>query len=217
MKRTNWLVAVAVLAVATAIPAAAQEKKQVEGYIAGGYTTPMSKASDYFTGGWNISGGAILRPAPEKPFGIRFDLGYNDMGASQNLVDIAQSRGLRVDSGRLTMGTLTVDALWEFGSQDHFGGYIGLGIGGYRRYMELTNTVLVPGYICDPWWGWCYPAAVPGDVVAANDTLTKFGYNASVGMRFPVGSGQMFLEARYHYMISDPSTEIIPVLIGYRF
>jgi hypothetical protein len=58
---------------------------------------------------------------------------------------------------------------------------------------------------------------VVGDVITQDDKLTKFGYSASVGLTFPAGRGEMYLEARYHYMISDPATEYVPILIGYRF
>jgi len=110
-----------------------------------------------------------------------------------------------------------VDALLEFGHPDHVGGYVGLGIGGYRRYVELTNTVLVSGIYCDPWWGYCWETLFPGDVIQASDTLTKFGYNAVVGVTFPAGHGTMFVEGRYHRMDSEVATEYIPISIGYRF
>jgi hypothetical protein len=214
MKRTSLAVAAALSLTIAVSPAAAQG---VQGYIAGAYVSPMGTANDYFTGGFNFSGGAIFHPVPSRPFGIRLDFGYNEMGVASGVLSRAQQLGFQVDNGRMSVGSITVDALWHFGHPGHFGGFVGLGVGGYRRYVELTNTVVIPGYICDPWWGWCYPGLVPGDVVTANDTVTKFGYNASVGMTFPVGAGEMYLEARYHYMITDPATEFLPFLIGYRF
>jgi hypothetical protein len=206
-----------VVALMASAPALAQEKKEVQGYVAGGYSSPAGAAGDYTNGGWNVSGGVLLRPAPHSPFAVRFDLGYSYMGANNNALNVANSSGLRVDDGYMSLWNLTAEGLWEFGNPDHVGGWVGVGFGGYRRYLELTNTVIVPGYVCDPWWGWCYPAAVPGDVIQANDTLTKFGYSATAGINFAVGPGQMYIEGRYHWMDSTKYTEYYPILIGYRF
>jgi hypothetical protein len=219
MKRAGVFVVLAMLIVASAVSAMAQEEGPVQGYIAGGYSQPMGRLDDVVDGGWNISGGAIYSPSPTKPVAIRFDLGFNTWDASTSAIQsIPGNTGQAlIDGGYVNMWTLTGDVLYQFGKPDHVGGYVGLGIGGYRRYAALTNNVLVPGYICDPWWGYCYTAAVTGSQTVAHDTLTKFGYNASLGITFPVGNGSMYLEARYHYMISDPATEFVPILIGYRF
>jgi hypothetical protein len=218
MKRAAWLLVSGVLVVATTMPANAQaERKEVQGYFAGGYVAPVAKASEFLSDGWNLSGGAIFRPNPSNPFAARLDFGISRMNASQGVVNFANSAGLRADDGFARMGNLTLEGLWEFGKPGHVGGYIGVGFGGYRRYTALTATALVSGIYCDPWWGWCYPYTTVGDVVTKDDSLTKFGYSASVGVTFPAGPGEMYLEARWHYMISDPATEYIPILIGYRF
>ena len=219
MKRASLLVVLGLLVFATAFPAMAQDEGPIAGYIAGGYTEPLGKLSDYVDGGWNISGGAIWSPSPTKPLGIRFDLGFNTWDAKTSAIqNIPGNVGQAfVDGGYVNMWTLTGDVLWKFGKPDHVGGYIGLGIGGYRRYAALTNEVVVPGYICDPWWGYCYTGVVGANQTVAHDTLTKFGYNAALGVTFPVGSGDLYLEARYHYVLGDPAVEFVPILIGYRF
>jgi hypothetical protein len=218
MKRASWFVVVLVLAVAAAVPAKADEGDPIQGYVAGGYAEVMGGASDYLTGGWNLSGGAIFSPSPSKPFSVRFDLGFNTWDATQAAIDNVSGSGVGyVDGGYANMWSLTTDALWHFGKPDHVGGYVGLGIGGYRRYAALTNYVTQIGYICDPWWGYCYYAPYTGSQTVAHDTLTKFGYNASLGVTFPVGNGEMYLEARYHYIVSTQLDEYLPILIGYRF
>lgn len=217
MKRARWFASVLVLAVATGIPAMAATGDPIQGYVAGGYAQPLGDADDYLNGGWNLSGGMIWNFSASKPFGIRFDLGFNTWDASQSAIDNYQGTGAAyVDGGYANMWTLTADVLWKFGKPDRVGGYIGLGVGGYRRYAALTNYVTQVGYICDPWWG-CYYAPYTGSQTVAHDTLTKFGYNASIGMTFPVGAGEMYIEARYHYVDTYPSTDFVPVLIGYRF
>jgi hypothetical protein len=217
MKWASWFVVLGVLAVSVAMPTHAQDKKEVQGYIAGGYVMPEGRAGDYLDDGWNISGGVIFRPAPDKPFGVRLDLGYSSMDANSTAIEAATAQGLRVDDGYVSLGNLTAEVLWEFGNPGKFGGYVAVGGGGYRRYAALTTTVLTNGVICDPWWGYCYPAVVTGQAVAQSDSLTKWGWSAAAGATFAVGSGQLYLEARYHWMMSSPTTEIFPVLIGYRF
>jgi len=218
MNCARCLVVVGALAIATAIPSHADSGEPVQGYVAGGYAQPLGDADDSLGGGFNISGGVIWHPNPAGPFGLRGDIGFNLWNASNSAINNLQGPGTAiVDGGYASMFTLTVDALWRFGKPDHFGGYVGLGIGGYRRYAALTNEVLVPGYICDPYWGYCYNATTTGYQVVADDTLTKLGANASVGILFPVGSGEMYFEARYHYVDTTKGTEFIPIVLGYRF
>lgn len=219
MRRAVWFMVFAVLVVAATLPASAQgdERKEIQGYFAGGYVAPQGRAGELLNDGWNISAGALLRPLPGKPLAVRVDFGFSRMDASRNTLEFANSLGLQADDGFVNQSNLTAEVLWEFGHPGHVGGYIGVGMGGYRRYSALTATALIDGIYCDPWWGWCYPAATVGDVITHDDKLTKFGYSAAVGMTIPAGHGEMYIEARYHYMISDPSTEYIPILIGYRF
>jgi len=216
MNCAKWFIAAGVLAVAVAIPAQAQNKKEVQGYIAGGYVMPEGQAADFVNGGWNLSGGAIFRPRPDKPFGVRLDLGYSDMGANNYAVNAGTSAGYRVDGGYMSMGNLTAEFLYEFGNPDKFGGYLAVGGGGYRRYAALTANVNSVGYICDPWWG-CYYAPYTGSQTIASDSLIKWGWSVAGGATFAVGNGQLYLEARYHWMMSNSSTQYFPILIGYRF
>ncbi len=216
MKRTSWFVVLGVLAVAAAMPAQAQDKKEVQGYVAGGYVTPFGNADDYLDAGWNISGGVIFRPMPAKPFGVRLDLGYSSMDANQNALNLGIAADYLVDGGYMSMGNLTAEFMWEFGNPDKFGGYLAVGGGGYRRYAALTANVTQLGTVCDPYWG-CYTAAYTGDQTIVSDSLIKWGWSVAGGMTFAVGNGQLYLEARYHWMMSSPSTQYMPILIGYRF
>ena len=72
-------------------------------------------------------------------------------------------------------------------------GYGLLGIGAYHRYAERTQTALLGGCICDPWWGYCYPGVVPGQAIVASISTTKFGWNAGLGVEFlPIQVGFRF-------------------------
>jgi len=212
MKRASWFVVLGVLVVAAAIPAQAQDKKEVQGYIAGGYVQPFGNADDFLNAGWNISGGAIFRPMPDKPFGVRLDLGYSSMDADNAVLSGTIPGSFLVDDGYVSMGNLTAEFMWEFGNPDKFGGYLAVGGGGYRRYAALTADVPV-GY-CDYYWGCWYGT---GTETLADDSLIKWGWSVAGGATFAVGSGQLYVEARYHWMMSSPSTQYFPILIGYRF
>ena len=219
MKCARGFVAVLVLIVAAVIPASAAEGDPIQGYIAGGYSQPLGDAEDYVNGGWNLSGGMIWNFSQSKPFAVRFDLGFNTWDAKNSVIqNIPGNVGQAfVDGGYANMWTLTADALWKFGKPGGVGGYLGVGMGGYRRYAALTNEVIVPGYYCDPWWGYCYTGAVGATQTVAHNTLTKFGFNSALGVTFPVGNGALYLEAQLHYVDTPQATEFIPVLIGYRF
>jgi len=220
MKRWLGLVAAVALGTIIAAPAHAQgtTKKQIEGYIAGGYVLSEGDTGDFTDDGWDISGGVIFRPAPDRPFAFRADVGYNWFDANRTAIDVAQSQGLFVNDGDMSLGTLTVEAMYEFGGNGGVGGYVAVGFGGMRRYGQLTTTVPVSGIWCDPWTGFCYPGYTQGQAVVADDTLTKFEYSVGAGVTFPVGGGTMYVEARYHWMnADDPSTQMLPILLGYRF
>jgi len=180
-------------------------------HFALGWSGTLGDAADIANDGWNISGGVTLLPNPQRPFGVRFDLGYNwwDIKTS-GLPNIV------VDDGAASMWSLTSQAVWEFGGKGSVGGYLALGIGGYSRYARVSETVYYDGIYC--WWGYCYPTVIGGSAVVADDRLTKFGYNGGLGITFELSSGsQFYLEVQYHAMISDPTTEYMPVLIGWRF
>jgi opacity protein-like surface antigen len=218
MKRT-MLALVLALAFVSPTALAQAPPKPYSGYIAGGYTTAYGDTADAVNDGWNISGGAIMHPNPNSPLSYRVDVGYNYFGVSRDLINQANANSpVRTDDGWASMFTVTVDALWSFGKPDHPNLYIGLGVGGYRRYVQLTQEALFGGTICDPWWGICYPGVVAGDVITADDKLTKIGYNASLGMTFPTSSGgKLFVEGRFHHMDSENATEFIPITFGYRW
>ena len=217
MKRSLVMTTLALSAFLVAMPASAQDKKEIQGYAAAGYVEPEGDVGKFVGGGWNISGGAILRPSPQKPFAIRFDLGYNRFWATNSTINKIKGSSLGsaiVTDGYLSLTTLSAEGLYEFGGHGRVGGYIGVGVGGMYRYAALTSN-WVSGVYCDPWTGICYNS---GSAIVDDDSLTKLEFSAAAGMTFNLGNGQMYLEARYHWMDgASPSTEMLPILIGYRF
>jgi opacity protein-like surface antigen len=113
---------------------------------------------------------------------------------------------------------MTADFIWSPGTGS-VSPYIIGGVGVYRLEAELTS----PGVIIYPpvcgWW-WCIPGGVaPGTVVQASESSTDAGLNLGIGLNWELSSGsQLYLEAKYHYVDSDPQeTTYVPVVIGYRW
>jgi hypothetical protein len=207
-----------VLLVASTAAVAQVQSKPVVGHFAGGYAMPQGGASELVDNGWNISGGATFRLS--NAFGLRLDLGYSWFDATRQALDSANSGAVvRVDDGWASMGNLSFDGLYEFGGKGHIGGYFGAGLSIYSRYWALTREAIISGIWCDPWTGWCYPYTTVGDAISDNDRLTKLGYNAVLGITFPLRSGkQLYLEGAFHSMNTDPKrTEYLPILFGFRW
>jgi hypothetical protein len=219
MNKATLLVALLVLSISP-VAFAQVGSDPIVGHFAGGWVEPQGKTADVVDPGWNFSGGATFFRDPHKPLGIRLDVSYNWFWATKQTLDSANGSGAvqRVDDGFASMFAVTVDAIYDFSRKGHIGGYIGAGLGGYTRYWQLTTETVVGGWWCDPWTGWCYPSTVPGYVVADSDRLTKMGYQAVAAITFPMPSGaQLYLEASYHWMDTDPSTTYMPILLGWRW
>ena len=203
---------------------AAQPAPPVTWLVNAGYSPTVGTTKDYLQGGWIIGGGVVYQFQPASPFALQFDLAYSDYNATHNLINLANSKpcvtpcGLQIDGGRGDVWQVTMAGRFSGDLSPAVRGYGLLGIGAYHRYVELTQTALGTGYICDPWWGFCYPGVVAGDVIVANKSQTKFGWNVGLGLEFPLSyGGAWFLEVRYHWITGDKQTEFVPIQIGYRF
>ena len=179
-----------------------------------GYSMVQGTPGDVLDDGYTIGFGAVMRPNPKQPIGYRFELTYDwwDVNTG-NLPDL----GITVDDGDGDQWSLRSGIQYEsHGDKVKFIG--GVGIGAYRLHANLTNTIYVPGYICDPYWWWyCYPGLVPGDVILSNKTLTKFGYYATAGVSFPLTNSDIYIEAQYHWVNVEDYFETLPIVVGWRF
>lgn len=96
--------------------------------------------------------------------------------------------------------------------------YLTAGYGLYHRSLTLTRPATVPELVCDPFFGFCFPANVGVDqVVASNDTY-KAGFNTGGGFDISLGDRRMklFVEARYHRMFTNHGNDftLVPVTFG---
>jgi opacity protein-like surface antigen len=200
-------------------PAVLAANTSVTGVLSAGYTPTVGKTSDYLQGGWTVGGGIIVQPQPSSRFALQFDLSYSGFRATRNLIDLAQSQSVfRIDDGYGSIWSLTAAGRYTTPLNQSVSGYGLLGIGAYHRYIAMTQTAYGVGYICDPWWGYCYPGIFAGDLVVADTSQTKFGWNVGLGLEFPRRyGGAWFIEARYHWIDGSEATEYVPIQIGFRF
>ena len=105
-----------------------------------------------------------------------------------------------------------------------FGGYAIGGGGWYRRTDTLSRTVIVPGTVCIPAWGWWVPICdgglVPAEQVLAERTDNVFGANVGGGVTYRLTESGMnvYAEARFHYApTKNVYTRVIPVTFGVRW
>lgn len=204
-----------------ALPAQAQSpERPLRWQVNGGYSITQGETRDYLRNGWIMGFGLNWTPRPESPFSLLAELHYSGYDATRELVRIANlsSGSVRIDDGDGDIWGIDVNAVYRVPLGAQARGYVTGGIGEYRRQVRLTQTVLLPGYYCDWWWGYCYGGYVPGDLVVAKQSTTRFAWNAGIGVEFPLRSGNtFFIDARYHQLQTGRSTEIIPIQVGLRF
>jgi opacity protein-like surface antigen len=219
MSKFGKSMGVAALALSSAAlaPATLASDGPVSWIVNGGYADAIGTTADYLKAGWTLGTGLMLQPDWTETWALQLDLSYSDFNATSKLVQLGQTQRFRTDSGSGDIWGLTADARYTM-PLDGPRGYGLFGVGIYHRYVELTQTALGTGYICDPWWGYCYQGVVVGDLVVANRSNTKLGLNVGIGVEFPLQSeSSWFIEARYHWINGDKPTEFIPIQIGFKF
>lgn len=190
--------------------AGSDDPTQWHGWI--GYSGIGGDVSDIAKDGWSLGFGVLYTP-PKGVIQVRGDLGYDFWDIKTGDIPTGE---VHIDDGDAS--SFSFRAGVQAGTdRDGFNFYGGVGIGGYYLRAQLTETALIPGTICDPWWGYCYPAVVEGDVILADDSTTKFGYYAMIGGSFEVGAGEMFIEATYHWVQTQQSVEYYPIVLGFRW
>jgi opacity protein-like surface antigen len=217
--RVSHTASFALLALVCAAHACAQDRP-IQWHFAGGYSITSGTTADYLDDGWMLSGGLTWKPQPASPLAFMAELHYSSYSVTNDLIHLANlpTGTARIDDGwgNIFGGDLNAVYKIPFGARAR--GYLTAGIGEYYRQIRLTETVLVAGTYCDPWWGFCYQGVVPGQAIVADESTTRFAWNVGVGVEFPMGNGAAwFIDARYHELQTKQSTAFIPIQIGLRF
>lgn len=203
------------------------QEAPVHWHLMGGYSETLGHTADYLQGGYVIGGGFSVTPTPGSPLDLSFDLSYSDHNATNSFVNVnQQATNGQVDSGRGTFWSATGNLVFHV-PLGYARAYAIGGVGAYHERIELTQTFLFGGGLfCDPFTGFCEGGFDVGQSVVASHDVTKFGWNAGVGVEFPmlIGYGRRyaygpswFIEARYHRINTPMATEYVPIEIGLRY
>lgn len=192
-----------------------------------GWAFAQGDTADVADDDFTFSGGALFWPS-DWPVGIELQAGYTNLEISRaairainDQIDMDPNNSGEIDGGEYESWSFTVNGLWGPGRQSN-GLYLTAGIGVFDIEGVLTNTGLIyyPP-ICSPWyWWWCVPGGFgPGSIVRARGSTTELGWNAGLGYGFPLGDGQLYIEAKYTDIDTPSSSgvEVIPLRVGYRF
>ena len=204
---------------AAADAAQAQDAPQLRWQAMTGFSDPIGSTRNYLQGGYLIGGGFSVTPTRSSPLDLRFDLSYSAHNATNYLLELGQqAANTAVDNGTGTFwsgtGNLVLHVPLAYGVRAY--GIAGIGV--YHSRVELTqyDPYGYGYYNCDPFSGFCQ--GVGGSLLVASSGVTKFGWNAGVGVEFELPYGRAwFIESRYHRINTTAPIEYVPITIGYRF
>jgi opacity protein-like surface antigen len=187
-------------------------------HVNAGAALATGRSSSFLNTGWTVGGGVTYRHQPQDRFALQLDLGYSAYSASRTLVDLGQQKlQYSIDGGHGDVWALTLAGKYTLPLTHKMNGYALLGIGGYHESLQLTETGIFGGVVCN-YWGYCYVVAADGDITVASKSLTKLGWDVGLGLEFPLrGRSSWFIESRYHSVLGEKSIEYLPLQIGYRF
>ena len=183
-------------------PAGAQDGPPVGINVGGGVLMPLSGLKDAFDTGWNGGIGATFNVSPT--FGLQAEYMYNWMPGPEKTILVSPVPG-GVGSAQLIESnhnthSLTFNGLVSSPRTATVGGYGVGGIGYYHRTVQLTSPAVGYATVCDPYWYWCYPAAVSVDNILVDRSQDNFGINVGGGVTFGGESVKFYAEIRYHYV-----------------
>jgi hypothetical protein len=196
----------------------ALERKPLSWHLDAGYVLTDDSTSDFLEDGWMLEGGVTWRPEGG-PIALRADLRYLGFDVDDDVVSLGGTPAVpaSVDDGDAAIFGLNLGASYNFEFAATGSGYLTVGLGPYYRDVELTQTLLVPGIACEPFFGICFNALAPSEVVVADSETTRLGWSAALGIEYPFREGAVFLEARYLRIETERPTELVPIQIGFRF
>ena len=173
------------------VSAPAVRAQGAEFALGGGIGVPLGDFDDASKLGWH--GLAALSFVPEGwPVGIQVDGSYQQFA----LDDAAAPIGFSDLKTRLIMGTGNVVFKFKTSEESTFRPYLIGGVGIYNSKVTGQDD--------------------PGDVLGGGQT--DFGLNAGAGFDFKAGGAGLFIEGRFHNVMTDGSDlQFIPITVGIRF
>lgn len=191
------------LLAALAAPAALAEF-----HVYGGGSFISGEASTIAADGWHLGFGGIADRGD--PIAWRWDLGVD----GHDMRPAAITNAL-ADDGDVTTTLLRFGPQWDFeGYDSRF--YLNAMVGYYWTRVSTSVDVLVPGIICDPYWGWCWNVLVPGVQILEERQANDWGYSATMGYEWG-SDARWFIELQYHQARQGEGYAFAPLVIGVRW
>jgi hypothetical protein len=210
---------VLVLSLAAMLSASAAEAlpdkgRDLTGNVYGGWAAPQGDAGDIAKDGWLLGGGVAYQPR-NWVVGLTFGIEYGEFDLERRVVDLFEGTG-----GDVTIWGVPVGVTWSPDTEGGFGFYLSGGAGMYRvegRIFDIGIVEYPP--VCDPWLWWCIPGGIGiGEGVRDSESTTRPGVFAAAGLSFETGGlSEIYVEIRWQQINTKERTEIIPVLVGFRW
>ena len=183
-------------------------------HVGGGFSTPTHAAGQDLDTGWDFAMGGGYKF--NRYLSLNLDYGYNRW----NLNDAALAR-FQEPGGRTSVWHLTLNPEVHFNPRGKVDFYTTAGFGLYHRDLILTEPVTATIFVCDPFFGFCFPEQTTINEVVAQFDDYKGGFNAGAGLSYRLGYSRMrfFSEARYERMFSSSGADLtyVPVTFGLRW
>jgi hypothetical protein len=194
---------------------AAPAKLQVEG----GAAVTTGTTGTFLDNGWTVGAGFMWHPAPG-PLALRTTLDYTRLPATQQSINSAAAANMTpVNGGFGEVVSVRLNGVYEWPVSPYSPytrAYITAGVGGVYENVEFTQTTFTPGFACS-WWV-CGTALFAQQSLVARNDVTKFSWNAGVGLDFSVGGWQSwFVEATFEKVNTPQPTTFVPIRVGFRF
>jgi opacity protein-like surface antigen len=177
-----------------------------------GFTVPTERAGNSLNTGWNINlrGGVNIFPQ------VAADLDFTYNHSNLNNATLAR---FNEPNGNVGIWSLTFNPVVKLAHKESkIQPYVTAGYGLYHRNLTLTRPAVVGTLVCDPFFGFCFPATIGVDQVVASNSTLKTGFNAGGGFDFRLGHFpvKVFAEARYHRMFTTHGEDFtfVPVTFG---
>lgn len=193
--------------------ASAQFYNKLTGFVGGGINNPVNDTSDRAKTGWNVVAGAGYRFVPALSLGLDFSYQSHEV----DLLRTVDQQGRPIE-GNLGLWSLTLNPRVEAGTLGPVSVYFTGGYGLYHRRIEVTRADIGTQFVCDYFYGFCYDALVPVDVILRERSVLGHGFNGGMGISFGTPRVKFFAEARYHRMFNGrQDVETVPVSFGVRW
>jgi hypothetical protein len=181
---------VAALAVGMLLGAPALHAQGAEFALGGGVGVPLGDFDDDAKLGWH--GLAAISFVPEGwPVGIQFDGSYQQFS-----MDDERFPTFSGVKHRFIMGTGNIVFKFKTSEESTFRPYLLGGVGLYNGKTTADDD--------------------PEDVLGGGET--DFGFNAGAGFDFKAGGAGLFIEGRFHNVMSEgPNERFLPITLGIRF